>query len=153
MSRFEIDWEGLVVAFESRSHQITHFFDRETGEVEQVLERDANRHAAMSGNPRYVALPSDQGERSRGDLEDYLKECEDKACSRDLTGALASENSATAYRETLMRYPKEECRFFQFKERRAQQRAEAWLTSIGIAFEKPASREHPGGRTPTESVH
>ena len=28
----DIDWEGLVVGFESRSRQITHFFDRQTGE-------------------------------------------------------------------------------------------------------------------------
>jgi len=147
-----IDWEGLVVAFESRSHQITHFFDRETGEVEQVLERDTGRHATMSANPRYVALPRDKGERSRGDLQEFLRRCEDEACRRDLTAALASE-SASAYRETLMRYPKEECRFFQFKERRAQERAEEWLTSMGIAFEKPASREHPGGQTRPESVH
>ena len=26
-----IDWEGLIVGFESRSQKITHFFDRETG--------------------------------------------------------------------------------------------------------------------------
>ncbi len=153
MPALSIDWEGLIVGFESRSHQITHFFDRETGEVEQILERDASRHAAMSADPRYVALPRDQGERSRGDLEEYLRECEDDACRRELTSALASENFSSAYRETLMRHPKEECRFFQFKERRAQERAEAWLTSIGIAFERPASRDHPGGRTPTESVH
>ena len=43
-----IDWEGLIVGFESRSQQITHFFDRETGDVEQVLVRDAERHAQMS---------------------------------------------------------------------------------------------------------
>ena len=28
-----IDWEGLIVGFESRSRQITHFFDRETGDL------------------------------------------------------------------------------------------------------------------------
>ena len=40
---FEIDWEGLIVGFESRSHKITHFFDRQTGDVVQVLEKDAQR--------------------------------------------------------------------------------------------------------------
>ena len=49
-----IDWEGLTVAFENRSQKITHFFDRETGDVVQVLEQDAARHAELAGDP---ALP------------------------------------------------------------------------------------------------
>src|SRR5580700_5266622 len=101
----QIDWEGLIVGFESRSLQITHFFDRETGDVEQVLERDAERHAAMSVDPRFVALPRDGGERSVGDLEEFLSECEDSACREKLAAALAAPGSVTRYRETLLRYP------------------------------------------------
>lgn len=147
MPVFEVDWEGLVVAFESRSHQITHFFDRQSGEVEQVLERDAARHAQMSSSPRFVAVPRDGGERSRGDLEEFLARCEDPACRRDLTTALQAPNFAAAYREALMRHPKEECRFFQFKERRAQERAETWLSSLGVPFVRPAARDHSAPAT------
>ncbi len=132
-----IDWEGLIVGFESRSHQITHFFDRETGDVEQVLERDAARHAAMSQDPRYVALPRDQGERGRGDLEDFLRQCEDEACRRELAAALEAKDFASGYREVLMRYPREEAGFFQFKEHQALARAQAWLAKMGILFTKP----------------
>lgn len=153
MPAFAVDWEGLIVAFESRSHQITHFFDRQTGDVEQVLERDAARHSAMAGDARYVAVPRDHGERSRGDLEEFLARCEDPACRRELSAALGSADFAAGYRETLMRFPKEECRFFQFKERRAQERAEAWLSSIGVVFERPASRDHPGGPRTTGTLH
>ncbi len=132
-----IDWEGLIVGFESRSHQITHFFDRETGDVEQVLTRDEQRHAEMSADPRYVALPRDRGERSVGDLEEFLKRCEDEACRRELSAALRAAGSAATYRETLVRYPKEEARFFQFKEHRALERARAWLEEMKIPFPKP----------------
>ena len=134
-----IDWEGLIVAFESRSHQITHFFDRETGNVEQVLERDATRHAEMSADPRYAALPRDRGERTRGDLEEFIPKCEDPECRRQLATALADENPARLYRETLLRYPKEEARFFQFKEHQALERAQLWLTEMGIPFARPAN--------------
>ncbi len=133
----KIDWEGLIVGFESRSQQITHFFDRETGDVEQVLERDAARHAAMASNPRYVALPRDQGERTLGDLEEFLRQCEDEACRRALTEALAGAGSISRYRETLMRFPKEETRFFRFKEHQALERAQHWLAAMGVAFQKP----------------
>jgi Uncharacterised protein family (UPF0158) len=136
----EVDWEGLAVAFESRSHQITHFFDRETGDVVQVLERDAERHAAMSADPRYVAVPRDAGERSRGDLEEFAALCEEPDCRRDLQAALAAPDSVAAYRNALLRHPKEEALFFRFKERRARERAEEWLTRLGISFEKPAGR-------------
>ena len=132
-----IDWEGLIVGFESRSHQITHFFDRQTGEVEQVLERDAQRLVAMSGDPRYLALPRDAGERTRGDLEGFQPQCRDAACAKALEAALRSENTASRYREVLLRYPKEEARFFQFKEHQALERAQAWLAAQGIAFAKP----------------
>ncbi|HEY7113834.1 MAG TPA: hypothetical protein VIA45_12955 [Thermoanaerobaculia bacterium] len=131
-----IDWEGLIVGFESRSHQITHFFDRETGDVEQVLVRDGERHATLEADPRYVALPRDHGERSIGDLEQFLAQCEDAACRRELTAALAGAGSADVYRRTLRRYPKEEARFFQFKEHQALARAQAWLTKLGIPFPK-----------------
>jgi hypothetical protein len=129
-----IDWEGLIVAFESRSHLITHFFDRETGDVEQVLVKDAERHAALSADPRFAALPRDGGERSLGDLEDFLTRCEDAACRRDLAAALQAAGSVHVYRETLMRYPKEEARFFHFKELKALERAQAWLTEQKIPF-------------------
>ena len=132
-----IDWEGLIVGFESRSHRITHFFDRETGDVEQVLERDAARHAAMSGDPRYAAIPRDAGERSRGDLEEFLRHCQDADCRRALESALASAEPASRYREALLRFPKEEARFFQFKEHQALERAERWLAAMGIPFRRP----------------
>ena len=127
----DVDWEGLVVGFESRSHQITHFFDRETGEVVQVLERDAARHSAMASNPRYVALPRDSGERSRGDLEEFISQCEDAACRRDLSAALSATDFGSAYRTALRQHPREESRFFQFKQRRARERAEEWLAELG----------------------
>jgi hypothetical protein len=132
----DVDWEGLVVGFESRSRQITHFFDRQTGEVVQVLERDAAKHAALTADPRYLALPRDRGERSRGDLDEFAAMCEDPAARRDLAAALATEDFASAYRAALLRHPKEEGRFFQFKQRRARERAEEWLVGSGIAFEK-----------------
>jgi hypothetical protein len=136
----DVDWEGLVVGFESRSRQITHFFDRQTGEVVQVLERDAAKHAARTADTRYLALPRDRGERSRGDLEEFAALCEDAAARRDLGAALASEDFASAYRAALLRHPREEARFFQFKQRRARERAEEWLAGNGVAFEKQPPR-------------
>lgn len=132
-----IDWEGLIVGFESRSQQITHFFDRETGDVEQALVRDRARHAEFAGNPRFLALPRDQGERTRGDLDAFLPTCEDGSCRRALTEALASEDPAVAFRRALLRHPKEEARFFQFKEHQALDRARQWLAAQGVPFREP----------------
>ena len=133
---FRVDWEGLIVGFESRSQQITHFFDKETGDVEQVLERDAERHAGFAEDPRYLPLPRAGGERSRGDLEEFLPHCEDEECRRRLVAALASSEPAEAYRSRLREFPKEEARFFQFKEHQALRRAEEWLLAQGIVFRK-----------------
>jgi hypothetical protein len=128
----DIDWEGLVVGFESRSQKITHFFDRQTGDVVQVLVRESDRHAALSADPRYVALPRDRGERSLGDLREFLGECSDEGCRTALEAALSSADAAAEYRSVLLRFPREESRFFQFKERRARERALEWLREQGV---------------------
>jgi hypothetical protein len=131
-----IDWEGLIVGFESRSQQITHFFDRETGDVEQALVKDEDRHRGFVSDPRFLALPRDRGERTRGDLDAFLVVCEDEACRGALGESLQLDDPAPAYRRALLRFPKEEARFFQFKEHQALARAEAWLTQQGIPFRK-----------------
>src|SRR5215471_18508058 len=131
-----IDWEGLIVGFESRSHQITHFFDRETGDVEQALVRDAERHRSFADDPRYVALPRDAGERSRGDLDAFLPVCEDPKCRSALAAALGSPDPVSKFRQALLSFPKEEARFFQFKEHQALNRAQDWLAAQGIPFRK-----------------
>ncbi|MEP6992913.1 MAG: UPF0158 family protein [Acidobacteriota bacterium] len=131
---FEIDWEGLIVGFESRSHQITHFFDRQTGDVVQVLVKDAARHAELSGDARYAPLPRDQGERTRGDCSDFAAHCLDANCRKDLLAALEKDDAAGEFRQTLLRHPKEEAHFFQFKERRAKERAVEWLKNERIVM-------------------
>ncbi len=131
---FKIDWEGLVVGFESRSHKITHFFDRQTGDVVQVLEKDAARHAELAADARYAALPRDQGERSLGDCEEFAAHCEDEACRRDLRTALGHDDPSGEFRRTLLRHPKEESHYFQFKERRAKERAIEWLKGERIVM-------------------
>jgi hypothetical protein len=98
----------------------------------------------MSADPRYAAVPKDGGERSRGDLERFAALCEDPSSKRDLEAALSSADFVTAYRAALLRHPKEEARFFQFKERRARERGEEWLSKMGIPFENGAPR--PGRR-------
>jgi hypothetical protein len=149
-----LDWEGLVVGFESRSHQITHFLDRQTGDVVQVVEtREPGRHAELSASPRYLALPRDRGERGAGEMELFLGEIEDEKARADLRAALGADDPASAYRDALRAHPREESRFFQFKERRARERAEEWLAQMGIPFEKKpptvrASRDFPGGHPP-----
>lgn len=149
-----LDWEGLVVGFESRSHQITHFLDRETGDVIQVVEaRDPGRHAELSSSSRYAALPKDRGERGAGEMELYLSEVENESARADLRRALTAGDPAAAYREALLAHPQEEGKFFQFKQRRARERAEEWLGSLGIAFERKApvvkaARDFPGGTPP-----
>ncbi len=146
-----IDWEGIVVAFESRSQLITHFFDRESGEVVQVVrERDPHRHDELSASPRFLALPKDHGERGMGEMELFLTETENERLREKLRTALSEPDPALSFREALRADGREEARFFQFKQRRARERAEGWLASMGIPFDsKPdpirAAREFPSG--------
>jgi hypothetical protein len=147
----EIDWEGLVVAFENRSRQITHFFDRDTGDVVQCVEaRDPERHRRLVADRRFLALPKDRGERSEGDMREFLAMVERPELRRELERALASEDPSLAYRDALRASAADEQRFFAFKQQRARERAETWLASMDIPFQKrsepvKAPREFPDG--------
>ena len=146
-----IDWEGIVVAFESRSQLITHFFDRESGEVVQVVkERDPRKHDELTASSSFIALPKDQGERGLGEIELFLSELENERLVERLRKTLSDGDPELSFREALRADGREESKFFQFKQRRARERAEAWLSSMGISFEKrpepaKAEREFPGG--------
>jgi hypothetical protein len=148
-----IDWEGLVVAFESRSQLITHFFDRQTGEVVQVVrERDPKRHEELTASAQFIAVPKDHGERGIGEIELFLPAVENEKLREKLGASLSAEQPELSFREALISDAREEARFFQFKQRRARERAEEWLSSTGVAFEKRAepiraAREFPGGAT------
>jgi uncharacterized protein UPF0158 len=146
-----VDWDGLVVAFESRSQLITHFFDRETGDVVQcVKDREPQRHEELTSSKRYLALPKDKGERGMGEIELFLAEVEDERLARKLKESLSAPDPVLSFREALQASPREESGYFQFKHRRAVSRAEAWLDSMGIKFDKKpepekAPREFPEG--------
>ena len=140
-----IDWEGLVVAFENRSQQITHFFDRRSGEVAQcVAGREPQRHAELVESKFHLALPKDHGERGRGEMEAFLAEIEEDRTKAELRQALESEDPAESLREALQKHAREEALFFQFKYRRARERAEMWLAENGIAF-RAGRRAAAGG--------
>jgi len=146
-----IDWEGLVVAFENRSQQITHFFDRRTGEVVQCVEsREPARHSELASSSFHLALPRDHGERGLGEMEAFVAEIEDDRARSELAEALRGPDPAGAFRDALQKHARDEALFFQFKHRRARERAEEWLADNGISFEarpepKKARREFPGG--------
>ena len=120
----------------------------------QVVEtREPARHAELSGSRRYLALPRDRGERGAGEMELFVEEVEDEKTREELRRALSAADPSDAYRAALLAHPREEGLFFQFKQRRARERAEEWLASMGIPFEKKApilraSREFPGGIKP-----
>jgi Uncharacterised protein family (UPF0158) len=135
-----LDWEGLIVGFESRSALITHFLDRETGDVVQcVAEREPERHRELTASPRFLALPRDHGERGIGEMRLFLAELEDAALRARLESTLSAAEPAIAFRDSLRQDAREETRYFQFKHRRARERAQEWLASVGIPL--PRSEE------------
>ena len=87
--------------------------------------------------PKWSSTRASSRPAIRGDLEAFASCCEDEQCRGALARALESPDSAAAFRQTLLRYPKEEAHFFQFKEHQALERAQTWLAGQGIPFAKP----------------
>ena len=93
--------------------------------------RARRRAARADGRRSALRRPAARRRASAalGDLEEFLGAMRGRGVPRGTSPRrFRAPGSAAAYRETLLRYPKEEARFFQFKEHQALERAQAWLT-------------------------
>ena len=127
-----IDWEGLIVGFESRSEPDHALLRPRDGRRRAGAQA---RHRAPRGDePRTsltLALPRDEGERSRGDLEEFLGHCEDPSAGGRWKPGARGRGLRPAYRETLLRYPKRRLASSSSRStRRSSARSGGWRQGI-----------------------
>ncbi len=133
---FQVDYSGLVVAFETRG-KLRYFFDRETGDVNGFYpagrpEDVANVEACAASPERFVVVPPETPEINLGDRRAFLRTLDKPNLREALEATIAGPEPLIAFRQVLMDSPSEERRWFRFKEQRVHDRVGRWLAQNGL---------------------
>lgn len=116
---FDIDMEGLTVAYLDDSGQLAHFLDTSDGEIVDVRIADASTYA----EPRYRRIPSRNANADAEDRRAFIASL-DASPSRD---ALARSSDADSFRRALSADRTLERAWYNFRNDRAIAAIEAWL--------------------------
>ena len=116
---FEIDMEGLTVAYLDDSGQLAHFLDTSDGEIVDVRIAEAASYA----EPRYRRIPSRTADAE--DRRAFIASL-DPSPARD---ALARSSDADSFRRALANDRTIERAWYNFRNDRAIAAIEAWLIS------------------------
>jgi hypothetical protein len=118
---FEIDIEGLTVAYLDDSGQLAHFLDTTDGEIVDVRVAEA----AAYPEPRYRRIPSRNANADAQDRRAFIASL-DASSARD---ALARSSDADSFRRALSADRTLERGWYNFRNDRAIAAIEAWLSS------------------------
>ena len=118
---FDIDMEGLTVAYLDDSGQLAHFLDTSDGEIVDVRVAES----ATYPEPRYRRIPSRNADADAEDRRAFIASIE-ASPSRD---ALARSSDADSFRRALAADRTLERAWYNFRNDRAIAAIEAWLAS------------------------
>jgi predicted nucleotidyltransferase len=175
MKRLKVDLPGLMVAFEDASWESSHYLDLETGEVimltseelgyvdeppdwplsewEQEMVERAEEIWRDSGE-RYLSVPEADSREGYHDMEDFIATVED-ARLRELLGvAIQGRGAFRRFKDALYNHPREQERWFHFKDEQLCQRVLDWLEAEEIEpiIEEPEEVEEGEAAEPETSA-
>lgn len=81
---------------------------------------------------RYVGIPQDDSHTAYGDMEDFIGTVQDDDLRARLSSAIRGRGAFRRFKDVLLDYPREENRWFAFKDEQVQQRVLGWLTTQDI---------------------
>jgi hypothetical protein len=116
---FDIDMEGLTVAYLDDSGQLAHFLDTSDGEIVDVRVAESASYV----EPRYRRIPSRNPNADPEDRRAFMASL-DASPSRD---ALARSSDADSFRRALSADRTLERAWYNFRNDRAIAAIEAWL--------------------------
>jgi hypothetical protein len=122
---FEIDTEGLTVAYLDDSGQLAHFLDTDDGDIVDLRVSELSAHPELR-EPRYRRVPSRSEKSEAEDRRAFIASL-DASSARD---ALARSIDGDAFRRTLASDRTIERAWYNFRNDRAIAAIEAWLETI-----------------------
>lgn len=136
----KIDLDELCSAMEDSSYEQRYYLDLQTGLVlflsEDMDDEETGRlRNRIDHEPdRYEQVPKAESHEGFADMQDFIDTVEDEHLVGLLQAATKGKGAFRRFKDTLLRYPEERERWFQFKEGRERERAMEWLAEIDVTL-------------------
>ncbi len=98
-------------------------------ETDAVLEA---YDVEMGYGERYLGIPKSDSHTAYGDMEDFIATVRDSALQERLQWAIRGRGAFRRFKDELRERPREEQRWFLFRDERTEQRMREWLASLGV---------------------
>jgi hypothetical protein len=134
-----IDLTELCIAIENEARGFDWYLDTETGETVLVnAEYDPEEYGGLqlleiTGNPqRFRRVPSTDDRQAFGDMEAFAQQLSDERLKESLMLALEAPRPERRFRAVLGWIPEQQQAWHEFRHRRLESRARAWLSELGL---------------------
>jgi len=135
-----IDLDELCEAMEDSSYEHEYYLDLETGEILFISEyMDDEETEKLKGQidedfDRYERIPKAESHEGYQDMVDFIATVEDEHLCELLEVAINGKGAFRRFKDVLLNYPEERERWFQFKDKRMEERALEWLEDIEVTL-------------------
>ena len=124
----KVDLSELCSAMEDSSWEHTYYFDLETGEIlfmSDVKDEETEKlRDDIDENPdRYESIPKAESSEGYEDMEDFIATVEEEHLTQLLQVAINGKGAFRRFKDVLIGYPKQQEKWFQFKDERMRERA------------------------------
>jgi len=136
----KVDLDGLCQAMEDNSYEHDYYLDLNNGEIlflSEYIEDDDTKEQKdqIEDNPdRYELIPKAESREGYEDMVDFIATVTDEHLAELLEMAVDGKDAFRRFKDILSRYPKEQGRWFRFRDDRSVERALEWLDEIGVAL-------------------
>ena len=135
--------EELVFAFEDFSPMacVQNFIDLETGEIVRISdlegdEEEAKAYGKIDSDPdRYLRIDRLPSHDAHQQMVDFTGNVKDSSLRAKLADDLKGKGAFSKFRQTLSRYPKEQERWFKYKDELMRKLALDWLEENEIDYQ------------------
>jgi hypothetical protein len=136
----DVDLDELCQAIEDGSYEHDYYLDLDSGEIlflSEYMDGEENTKLKdeIEENPdRYELIPKAQSREGYDDMVDFIATVTDEHLAELLELAVDGKGAFRRFKDVLSRYPKEQGRWFRFRDDRSVERALEWLDEIGVAL-------------------
>ncbi len=135
-----IDLQELCLIFEDSSCEHRSYIDLETGEIilifDDIMDYDEKEElddkVEEGFGKRYIAIPNAESYEGYQDMEDFIETVKGVKLKEKLYNAIARKGAFRRFKDVLNSYPKDNERWFKFKDEKVMERVNEWLEYEGI---------------------
>ena len=129
MKKIKIDWDSLLLAYESgyQDLDVESYLDISTGNVVTVDLDFGDEESDEYDEENLVSIPSRGPHDDYEAMEAFVDTISKTGIREEMSSAISGKGAFRRFRDTLDKYPKEQARWHQFLENRHIHELLAWL--------------------------